>query len=49
MKSRGSTPKQLLTMDALSAEEESGIPSVAVNCVAIRSNNSGEDGLLDNN
>ena len=29
--------------------EESGIPSVAVKCVDIRRNTSGEGGLLDDN
>ena len=33
----------------LSAGEESGIPSVAVKCVDIRRNTSGEGGLLDSN
>ena len=33
----------------LSAGEESGIPSVAVKCVDIRRNTSGEGGLLDDN
>ena len=33
----------------LSAVEESGIPSVAVECVDIRRNTSGEGGLLDCN
>ena len=33
----------------LSAGEVSGIPSVAVKCVDIRRNTSGEGGLLDDN
>ena len=33
----------------LSKEEESGIPSVAVKCVDIRRNTSGEGGFLDCN
>ena len=33
----------------LSAGEESGIPGVAVKCVDIRKNISGEGGLLDSN
>ena len=33
----------------LSAVEESGIPSVAVKCVEIRRNTSGEGGFLDDN
>ena len=33
----------------LSAGEESGIPSVAVKCVDIRRNTSGEGGFLDRN
>ena len=33
----------------LSAGEGSGIPSVAVKCVDIRRNTSGEGGLLDDN
>ncbi len=33
----------------LSAGEESGIPSVAVKCVDIGKNTSGEGGLLDGN
>ncbi len=33
----------------LSAGEESGIPSVAVKCVDIRRNTSGEGGFLDCN
>jgi hypothetical protein len=33
----------------LSTGEESGIPSVAVKCVEIRRNTSGEGGFLDSN
>ncbi len=36
----------LLKLIDLSAVEESGIPSVAVECVNIRRNTSGEGGLL---
>ena len=39
----------LLKLLYLSAVEESGIPSVAVKCVDIRRNTSGEGGLLDDN
>ncbi len=39
----------LLKLLYLSAVEESGIPSVAVECVDIRRNTSGEGGLLDCN
>ncbi len=39
----------LLKLLDLSAVEESGIPSVAVECVDIRRNTSGEGGLLDCN
>ncbi len=39
----------LLKLLYLSAVEESGIPSVAVECVDIRRNTSGEGGLLDIN
>ena len=37
------------TAQHLSAGEESGIPSVAVKCVDIRRNTSGEGGFLDCN
>ncbi len=37
----------LLKLLDLSAVEESGIPSVAVECVDIRRNTGGEGGLLD--
>ena len=39
----------LLKLLYLSAVEESGIPSVAVECVDIRRNTSGEGELLDCN
>ena len=38
-----------LILEGLSAGEESGIPSVAVKCVDIRRNTSGEGGFLDCN
>ena len=37
----------LLILEGLSAEEVSGIPSVAVKCVEIGKNTSGEGDLLD--
>ena len=49
MKSRGSTSGLHLKLCGLSAGEESGIPSVAVKCVDIRRNTSGEGGFLDCN
>ena len=49
MKARGSTPGLLLKLWNWSAGEVSGIPSVAVKCVDIRRNTSGEGGLLDCN
>ncbi len=49
MKSRGSTAELHLKLYILSAGEESGIPSVAVKCVDIRRNTSGEGGFLDGN
>ena len=49
MKDRGSTPGLHLKLQLLSAGEESGIPSVAVKCVEIRRNTSGEGGFLDCN
>ena len=49
MKGEGSTLRLHLILPDLSAEEESGIPSVAVKCVDIRRNTSGEGGLLDDN
>ncbi len=38
-----------LKLGILSIGEESGIPSVAVKCVEIRKNTSGEGGFLDEN
>ncbi len=49
MKSGGSTPELHLKLLVLSIEEAGGIPSVAVKCVDIRRNTSGEGGLLDDN
>ena len=49
VKYRGLTPGLHLKLWVLSAGEESGIPSVAVKCVDIRRNTSGEGGLLDSN
>ncbi len=49
MKTRGSTPGLHLKLLNWSAGEVSGIPSVAVKCVDIRRNTSGEGGLLDCN
>ena len=49
VKSRGLTPELLLKLLCLSDGEESGIPSVAVECVDIRRNTSGEGGFLDIN
>ena len=49
MKSRGSSPKLHLKLLVLSDGEASGIPSVAVKCVDIRKNTSGEGDLLDSN
>ena len=49
MKSRGSTSELQPKLCNLSAGEESGIPSVAVKCVDIRRNTSGEGGFLDRN
>ena len=46
MKSRGLTPGLRLKLSVLSEVEASGIPSVAVKCVDIRRNTSGEGGLL---
>ena len=46
MKFRGSTPDLHLKLLFLSEVEVSGIPSVAVKCVDIRRNTSGEGGLL---
>ena len=49
MKYLGSTEELQLKLYFLSAGEVSGIPSVAVKCVDIRRNTSGEGGLLDDN
>ena len=49
MKYRGSTPGLHLKLEFLSVGEVSGIPSVAVKCVDIRRNTSGEGDLLDDN
>ena len=49
VKSPGSTWSVHLKLSVLRAGEESGIPSVAVKCVDIRKNTSGEGGLLDSN
>ena len=47
MKSIGSTDSVHLKLQALRVGEVSGIPSVAVKCVDIGRNTSGEGGLLD--
>ena len=49
VKSLGSTEELQLKLVFLSAGEESGIPSVAVKCVDIRRNTSGEGDFLDDN
>ena len=49
VKSGGLTPELLSKLLVLSDGEESGIPSVAVECVDIRRNTRGEGGLLDCN
>ena len=49
VKSLGSTEELQPKLVFLSAGEERGIPSVAVKCVDIRRNTSGEGGLLDDN
>ena len=49
VKTRGSTRELLWKLLGWSAGEASGIPSVAVKCVDIRKNTSGEGGLLDSN
>ena len=49
VKCRGSTAELHLKLFLLSDGEASGIPSVAVKCVDIRRNTSGEGGLLDIN
>ena len=46
MKLHGLTVQLLEIRYFLRAEEENGIPSVAVKCVDIRKNTSGEGGLL---
>ena len=49
VKSMGSTHELHLKLHILSVGEASGIPSVAVKCVDIRRNTSGEGDLLDDN
>ena len=49
MKTMGSTCRLHLKLLFLSEVEVSGIPSVAVKCVDIGRNTSGEGGLLDIN
>ncbi len=49
VKSLGLTEALQLKLIFLSVGEESGIPSVAVKCVDIRRNTSGEGDFLDNN
>ncbi len=49
VKLQGSTMELRLKMFFLSDEEAGGIPCVAVQCVDIRRNTSGEGGLLDIN
>ncbi len=49
VKSLGSTEELKPKLDILSVGEESGIPSVAVKCVDIRRNTSGEGDFLDDN
>ena len=49
VKALGLTEELQLKLVVLSAGEVSGIPSVAVKCVDIRRNTSGEGGLLDDN
>ena len=49
VKGRGLTPGLHWKLVCLSAGGVSGIPSVAVKCVDIRRNTSGEGGLLDGN
>ncbi len=49
VKSVGSTHELHLKLLVLSTGEADGIPSVAVKCVDIRRNTSGEGGLLDSN
>ncbi len=47
--SLGSTEELQPKLEILSVGEESGIPSVAVKCVDIRRNTSGEGDFLDDN
>ncbi len=47
MKARGSTPEVHLKLRDLNMGEGSGIPGVAVKCVDIRRNISGEGDFLD--
>ncbi len=49
VKSLGLTEELQLKLIFLSVGEERGIPSVAVKCVDIRRNTSGEGDFLDNN
>lgn len=49
VKSLGLTEELQLKLNFLSAGEGSGIPSVAVKCVDIRRNTSGEGDFLDRN
>ncbi len=49
VKSLGSTEELQPKLFSLSVGEESGIPSVAVKCVDIRRNTSGEGDFLDDN
>ena len=49
VKSLGLTEELQLKLSFLSAGEAIGIPCVAVKCVDIRRNTSGEGGLLDSN
>ena len=49
MKAFGLTKEVHRKLSDLSAEEDSGTPCVAVECVDIRRNTSGEGGLLDDN
>ena len=49
MKTMGLTHRLHLKLCFLSEVEVSGIPSVAVKCVDIRKNTSGEGDLLDTN
>ena len=49
MKSMGLTHELHLKLLILSVGGADGIPSVAVKCVDIRKNTSGEGGLLDDN